>query len=206
MSSQKTEKKPPISQLKLSLLFFISSVILNFILGIFLNTLVSLAITLIVLMPIYAYFSFKYFHKPLVRGGVSKKREGTQCSHHPDEKISTHCNTCNSPICERCQNFKSEMRNIYQHNFRINHKLFDQFVCMDCIFEKLELVNKSLFISGPIGFAVGISFILAGFYVEFFPFDLFLIGGIVISILGIALFILAFIFNKENNKIYTKFH
>lgn len=206
MNSQKTEKKPPISHMKLFLLFMISGIILNFIIGIFLDTFGSVGITFIVLLPIYAYLSFKYFHKPLVRRARSKKREGTQCPHHSNEKISTRCNTCNSPICARCQNFKSEMRNSYQHNFRINYKLFDQFVCMDCIFEKLNFVNKFLFISGPIGFVVGVLFILAGFYIEFLPFNLFLIGGIVISILGLALFILAFIFNRENNKVYANFH
>jgi len=205
--NSKNKKQPPISHIKLFLLYIVFGVILHFVLGIFLDDFIlESAITLIVVLPIYSYFYIKYFHKPFIRWEIPKKRGITPCPYHPDNKTVTHCKLCKISICERCQRFKTEMRNVYKHNFRINHRLFDQSICMDCIFKKLNILNKILLVSGPGGFVIGLSFILIGYYIVFLPFNLFLIFGILISILGIILFILALIINKENNKLIANFH
>lgn len=206
MNSQNNEKKPPISHKQLFLLYLIAGITLKFILGIFLDDFIlEMTITLIVVLPIYFYFYFKYFHTPL-RFGLSEKREGTQCPHHPEDKITTRCNICNIPICERCQDFKMEMRNYYQHNFRLNHKTFDKITCMDCILKKLEITSKILFILAPIGLSAGFGLILASFYVENWLFFMLIFLGILFSILGIVSIIGIFQFIPESRKIKRQFN
>lgn len=56
------QKEPPISHKKLFLLFLITGLIFNLVLSFFLDDFIlELLITLNVLLPIYAYFSSKYF-------------------------------------------------------------------------------------------------------------------------------------------------
>ena len=204
--ASRPEKEPPISHKKLILLYIISGFIFNLILSFILDDfLLELLITLNVLFPIYVYFSSKYFHRSFVKVSVPTRREETQCPHHPNEKISTHCSTCHIPICERCQDFKAEMREAYQHSFRLNHKIFDQTACMDCIFKKLENVNRFLLIFSPVACIVGVCFAIAGLYVDFFPTELFLIGGIIFFILGGMSFILTYIFSNERSKLSSAF-
>ncbi len=205
MSSQRKEKKPPISYLRFNILWLISAVICSYLFGFLIaDFALKMVVVFAIFLPIYVVFRFKYYQWPSMRWGLPH-REGSHCPHHPAESTVNHCSTCRIPICERCQLFKAEMREVYQHNFRLNQNLFDQVTCMDCIFKKLNTAYRILLISSPVACIVGVGFALVGLYVEIFPTDLFLIGGMLIFILGGVLFILTYLFSNESHKLRAKF-
>ena len=205
MSSQRKEKNPPISYLRFTIFWLISAVICAYLLGFLIaDFALKMVVVLTIFLPIYVAFRFKYYQWPSMRWGLPH-REGSQCPHHPAGNIVAHCSTCHIPICAQCQDFKVEMREAYQHNFRLNQKLFDQPVCMDCIFKQLEMGNRILIILSPMTCIIGVGIALAGLYVDFFPTDLFLILGIIFFILGGVLFILTYIFSKERSKLSSAF-
>ncbi|HUY00197.1 MAG TPA: hypothetical protein VMV49_11620 [Candidatus Deferrimicrobium sp.] len=206
MTSQKTENAPPISRTKLLILLIISAIILKFILDPFLhNFILEISIAFVVLLPIYFYFSFRYYHLPRIRKSSPKIRGMIQCPHHPAAQIVTQCILCRNAICERCQTFKTDIRNNYRRGFRMNPKLFDQQICMDCIFDKIETTKKILGISCPILLGIGLTVTFFGFYIKSIFSTVLIIGGIIMFCLSILLLFMAYAFNKESNKLAINF-
>lgn len=97
------------------------------------------------------------------------------------------------------------MANSNKQDFRIYNKLFEPSSCMDCIFEKINRINKILVISGPLLLLLGVIFVLFGFYLESIFNIVFIVGGITISCLSLVLILFAYILTKENTKLIAKF-
>lgn len=161
-------------------------------------------ITLIVVLPIYSYFYYKYFHTPF-RFGLSEKREGTHCPHHSEEQIVTQCKSCNIPICIRCQAFKIEMKKQYDHSLRLNKKVFDEVTCLDCIFKDLEITSKFLYIASPVCLSLGLVLILASFYFQGTWWFFLLFFGVILLILGIVSTIGLFFYIPETKRVEKQF-
>ena len=198
MDSKEEEKKPPISRLKLVLIFIFLDIVLIFVLRLFIEDFPTRIIILFaILLPIYYYLNYKFYHKSIrKRWWRPKKREGTHCPHHPEEQIVTQCKSCNIPICTRCHAFKMERRDYFRNKrVSLNHKKFDEPTCIDCILKQLEIVSKLLYFLAPIGLIAGIGLILAVFYIPNLIFIILLpnLIFIMLLILGISLLLVGIV-------------
>jgi len=206
MSSQEIRKNPHISDLKLFLLFSFLDVILGLILHFTFHNFIIDIIFLSILLPISAFFKIKYLIlKPKEIRGSFKEKKISHCLYHLEEKIITHCRTCGNPICEQCQTFNTKMSDYYKHNFRLNHKLFDQSICMDCILKRLRLTTKGLLIISLITFGWSVFMLIWSYYHIHYFFNISNLMGILILILSLISFYLIFLINGEKEKLSTHF-
>lgn len=204
--SSENKKTPPISRVYLAIIFIIAGVVLRSVLSVFLQDFfVEMSITFAIILPIYLHIHFKYYPWSQFRWKPSKTRNKVQCAHHPDIEIGTHCEMCGSAVCETCQKFKGEMREYYQHNFRLNEKFFDSLLCMDCMFEKFDWAKIFLLIFGPIALGVAFGSTLLGILYESILSLIFIILGPIMMLLGIVLFVMIYFVNEEISKVALKF-
>lgn len=203
MSSQETRKPLHISDFKLFLLLSFLELILGLILHFTFQNFIIDILFFSIILPISAFFKIKYLVlKPKEIRGSFKEKKISSCLYHLEEKVITHCRTCGNPICEQCQNFNTKMSNYYKHNFRLNHKLFDQLICMDCILKKVRLITKTFLIISLIGFGGSVFMLIWSYYqVQYF----FSILGISILFLSLFSFYLIFLISGEKEKLSTHF-
>ena len=187
MSSQEEEKKPPISRLGLFFLYFFTAFIMLFVFRLFIeDLLIRLIIVSALLLPIYAYLDYRYFHKP-TRLWRPKIRGGTHCPHHPEKAIVGRCGECDVPICELCQDFKFDMKKQLLGSGWPRHQTEYDLMCVDCFFGRGRIVIKIMYLCIPIGLTVGIGLVLGSFFfTDLFVMILLLIFGILMLLLGIV--------------------